>query len=72
MVGKLRQYLHVSGGEHALFRTEFCVSYHPQTYPYEELKKSSHYGALGPIRAAKTVTSPRGRELPSGPLDSHL
>jgi nitrate/TMAO reductase-like tetraheme cytochrome c subunit len=37
----------VFGGEHALSRTEFCVSCHSQTYPYEELKKSSHYGALG-------------------------
>ena len=42
----------VFGGEHALSRTEFCVSCHSQTYPYEELKKSSHYGALGEIGRA--------------------
>jgi nitrate/TMAO reductase-like tetraheme cytochrome c subunit len=29
----------VFGGEHALSRTEFCVSCHSQTYPYEELKR---------------------------------
>ena len=39
----------VFSGEHALSRTEFCVSCHSQTYPYEELKKSSHYGALAEI-----------------------
>ena len=32
----------VFGGEAAVSRTEFCVSCHSQTYPYEELKKSSH------------------------------
>lgn len=29
----------VFGGEHALSRTEFCVSYHSQTDSYEELKR---------------------------------
>ena len=37
----------VFGGEAAISRTEFCVSCHSETYPYEELKKSSHWGALG-------------------------
>jgi len=32
----------VFGGEAAISRTEFCVSCHSETYPYEELKKSSH------------------------------
>lgn len=29
----------VFSGEHALSRTEFCVSCHSQTYSYEELKR---------------------------------
>jgi len=28
-------------------RTEFCTSCHSMTYNYEELKQSTHYGALG-------------------------
>jgi NapC/NirT cytochrome c family, N-terminal region len=48
------------GGEHALSRTEFCVSYHSQTYPYEELKKSSHYGALGTDPGCKDCHVPQG------------
>jgi len=63
----------VFGGEHALSRTEFCVSCHSQTYPYEKLKKSSHYGALvGRSGLQRLSRPPRVRELPSGPLDSHL
>ena len=50
----------VFGGEHALSRTEFCVSCHSQTYPYEELKKSSHYGALGADPDCKDCHVPQG------------
>ena len=50
----------VFGGEHALSRTEFCVSCHSQTYPYEELKKSSHYGALGADPGCKDRHVPQG------------
>ena len=50
----------VFGGEHALSRTEFCVSCHSQTYPYEELKKSSHYGALGADPGCKDCHVPQG------------
>ncbi|MBK9306775.1 MAG: NapC/NirT family cytochrome c [Nitrospira sp.] len=52
----------VFGGEHALSRTEFCVSCHSQTYPYEELKKSSHYGALGADPGCKDCHVPQGLE----------
>ena len=37
----------VFGGEATVSRTEFCSSCHSEIYPYEELKKSSHWGALG-------------------------
>src|SRR5512147_2608226 len=50
----------VLGGEHALSRTEFCVSCHSQTYPYDELKKSSHYGALGADPGCKDCHVPQG------------
>lgn len=50
----------VFGGEHALSRTEFCVSCHSQTYPYEERKKSSHYGALGADPDCKDCHIPQG------------
>jgi hypothetical protein len=29
----------VFGGEHALSKGKFCMSYHSQTYPHEELKR---------------------------------
>jgi len=50
----------VLGGEAAVSRTEFCVSCHSQTYPYEELKKSSHYGALGADPGCKDCHVPQG------------
>ena len=50
----------VFGGEAAVSRTEFCVSCHSQTYPYEELKKSSHYGALGTDPGCKDCHVPQG------------
>ncbi|MDQ3185084.1 MAG: NapC/NirT family cytochrome c, partial [Pseudomonadota bacterium] len=36
----------VFGGEAAVSTTEFCTSCHSMSYPAEELKTSSHYGAL--------------------------
>ncbi len=33
--------------EEFIDRTEFCVSCHSMSYNYEELKESTHYGALG-------------------------
>ena len=50
----------VLGGEHALSRTEVCVSCHSQSHPYEELKKSSHYGALGADPGCKDCHVPQG------------
>lgn len=35
------------GVERELSTTSFCTSCHSMTYPYEELKESTHYGALG-------------------------
>jgi len=52
----------VFGGEAALSTTTFCVSCHSQTYPYEELKKSSHYGALGSDPGCKDCHIPQGLE----------
>ena len=50
----------VFGGEAAISRTEFCVSCHSETYPYEELKKSSHWGALGADPGCKDCHVPQG------------
>ena len=52
----------VFGGEAALSTTTFCVSCHSQSYPYEELKKSSHYGALGSDPGCKDCHIPQGLE----------
>jgi len=35
------------GGEKYFSSTRFCLSCHAMSYPYEALKKSSHYGRLG-------------------------
>ncbi|GAB4177534.1 MAG: hypothetical protein Fur0039_20970 [Rhodocyclaceae bacterium] len=48
------------GGEAALSTTEFCVSCHSMSYPAEELKKSSHYGALGVNPGCKDCHIPQG------------
>ena len=48
------------GGEAALSTTEFCVSCHSMSYPAEELKKSSHYGALGANPGCKDCHIPQG------------
>lgn len=50
----------VFGGEAALSTTEFCVSCHSMSYPAEELKKSSHYGALGANPGCKDCHIPQG------------
>ena len=50
----------VVGGEVALSTTQFCVSCHSMSYPAEELKKSSHYGALGANPECKDCHIPQG------------
>ena len=52
----------VFGGEAALSTTAFCLSCHSQSYPAEELKKSSHYGALGSDPGCKECHIPQGLE----------
>lgn len=37
----------VVGWERAFSSTRFCTSCHSMSYPYEELKQSSHFGVLG-------------------------
>lgn len=48
------------GGEAALSTTEFCIGCHSMSYPAEELKKSSHYGALGANPGCKDCHIPQG------------
>lgn len=50
----------VFGGEAALSTTQFCLSCHSMSYPAEELKKSSHYGALGANPDCKDCHIPQG------------
>ena len=50
----------VFGGEAAISRTEFCISCHSEIYPYEELKKSSHWGAIGMDPGCKDCHVPQG------------
>jgi len=50
----------VFGGEAAVSQTEFCISCHSEIYPYEELKKSSHWGALGADPGCKDCHVPQG------------
>ncbi|MBK7352553.1 MAG: NapC/NirT family cytochrome c [Nitrosomonas sp.] len=52
----------VFGGEAALSTEEFCTSCHSMSYPQEELKKSSHYGALGVNPGCKDCHIPQGFE----------
>jgi cytochrome c-type protein NapC len=52
----------VFGGEAALSTEGFCTSCHSMTYPQEELKKSSHYGALGVNPGCKDCHIPQGIE----------
>ena len=48
------------GGEAALSRTSFCVSCHSMSYPAEELRNSTHYGALGANPECKDCHIPQG------------
>ena len=50
----------VFGGEAALSTNEFCTSCHSMTYPHEELKESTHYGALGVNPGCKDCHIPQG------------
>ncbi|SDY61296.1 NapC/NirT family cytochrome c [Nitrosomonas sp. Nm33] len=52
----------VFGGEAALSTEGFCTSCHSMTYPQEELKQSSHYGALGVNPGCKDCHIPQGFE----------
>lgn len=52
----------VFGGEAALSTEEFCTSCHSMTYPQEELKQSTHYGALGVNPGCKDCHIPQGVE----------
>lgn len=52
----------VFGGEAAVSTDKFCTSCHSMTYPAEELKKSSHYGALGANPGCKDCHIPQGFE----------
>lgn len=47
-------------GEAALSTTRFCTSCHSMSYPAEELRKSSHYGALGADPGCKDCHIPQG------------
>ncbi|CUS33646.1 putative tetraheme cytochrome c-type [Candidatus Nitrospira nitrificans] len=48
------------------------MSCHSQTYPYEELKKSSHYGALGADPGCKDCHVPQGLENFHLALRTHI
>ena len=52
----------VFGGEAALSTTEFCTSCHSMSYPHDELKESTHYGALGVNPGCKDCHIPQGFE----------
>lgn len=52
----------VFGGEAALSTDGFCTSCHSMTYPQEELKRSTHYGALGANPGCKDCHIPQGIE----------
>ena len=52
----------VFGGEAALSTDGFCTSCHSMTYPQEELKRSTHYGALGVNPGCKDCHIPQGIE----------
>jgi nitrate/TMAO reductase-like tetraheme cytochrome c subunit len=52
----------VFGGEAALSTDGFCTSCHSMTYPQKELKRSTHYGALGANPGCKDCHIPQGIE----------
>lgn len=50
----------VFGGEAAVSTTSFCLSCHSMSYAGEELKRSTHYAALGADPACKDCHIPQG------------
>lgn len=52
----------VFGGEAALSTEEFCTSCHSMSYPQQELRESTHYGALGVNPGCKDCHIPQGIE----------
>ena len=50
----------VFGGEAAVSTTGFCLSCHSMSYPAEELKNSTHFGALGANPGCKDCHIPQG------------
>ncbi len=50
----------VLGVETGLSTNAFCTSCHSMSYPYEELRKSSHYAALGADPGCKDCHIPQG------------
>ena len=50
----------VFGGEAALSTEEFCTSCHSMTYTQDELRESTHYGALGVNPGCKDCHIPQG------------
>ena len=62
----------VLAGEAAVSTTEFCTSCHSMSYPVEELKKSSHYGALGANPGCKDCHIPQGLGNLHLALETHV
>lgn len=60
VVGTIALVIVVFSGEAALSTTAFCTSCHSMSYPAKELRKSSHYGALGMDPGCKDCHIPRG------------
>lgn len=59
-LGMLALIVAVFGGEAALSSTRFCLSCHSMSYPAEELRQSTHYGALGVNPECKDCHIPPG------------
>jgi nitrate/TMAO reductase-like tetraheme cytochrome c subunit len=62
----------VLGGEAALSSAPFCLSCHSMSYPAEELRRSTHYGALGADPQCKQCHVPQGLENFHLALQTHL
>ena len=60
------------GGEAALSSTAFCTSCHSMSYPAAELKKSTHYGALGANPECRDCHVPQGLANLHLALATHL
>ncbi|MEE9597156.1 MAG: NapC/NirT family cytochrome c [Acidiferrobacterales bacterium] len=59
-VGMLLLVVIVFSGEAALSTTAFCTTCHSMSYPAKELKKSSHWGALGVDPECRDCHIPQG------------